>query len=133
MKSRFLKSAYILSFLAVLWLTIPCELHCWFETPSSAREIGHDCCDSHPQSDSSDTFHQICEITSGYYVSPTLYYYHSYESRSFPIVDSYVSTINPNINNTVPIIALEHSPLGRIKSQILSTCLYTPHAPPILS
>lgn len=132
------KAGYFLSFVALLWLIVPCENHCQWLTPV---ETSQSCpCESQEHSskpiscptNEPRNLMQICHLNSSSYLAPS--------SPDFTLLKlgSLGITIEPiqNIGDTNPAdishYESAHSPPIHFESQRLAVQLYSPHAPPTL-
>lgn len=134
--NKMAKIGLIFSFIAMLWLIMPCEGHCNFTNPLINTE--HSCCQPSssqriPTKSANDGLNQICKSI---YVGYT--------------IPSVVKAPLPQIVNSQPTVAIlntvqnldntrqehfwnYHSPPLENSSQVQARTLYTPHAPPAIS
>ena len=140
MKYYIHKIGIILSLLAISWIMIPCEGHCFIITkPVENNE--HSCCTPNqndtesPINEDNDGLQQICQSTySGTVVPKVIKYDHhiaSVNKLNVAIINTVQKTDN-NFNINSFYASFDLSPPERIPTDYLVTHLYTSHAPPIL-
>ncbi len=130
------KIGLVLSFLAVLWMLIPCVGHC--ALLSSNVPISHNCCETQekPFSTSDNSNHsnnglkQICISMAESYTVPVLFHYVELKTIVFKSTDMVQDVVQfLNITFLAHFWTI-HSPPLIIAILLLTTHLYTPHAPP---